>query len=216
MNDNPDAVLVGSLFSTIDAQGRELRAPDWGRLGRSSAFAPFAHPTVVMRRDAFHQVGGYRLQAKRWEDVDLYLRLAELGPVLVVTEPLMQVRISSASTRLADPREEIEREMDAMYRAVGGGTAQPGQGKLLPQAFLPVASLEVWQGLRPRVLGRLLRTGARRPVLPMVRMLVWAVWAEVSPRSLRAFLRALLAVRNARARRRLGAAAVVEWKPFRS
>ena len=36
-----------------------------------------AHPTVVMRRDALHAVGGYRPAYLRGEDYDLWLRVSE-------------------------------------------------------------------------------------------------------------------------------------------
>jgi len=212
----PGTVLVGSIYDTIDGSGRRVRPADYARLSRQSVFAPLAHPTILFRRDAFDRAGGYRDEAARWEDIDLYLRMAREGRILVVAQPLISVRVSNANTRLSATPGELEEAMDRMYRTVGLSRPKAdGRGKLLPHSFLAGGSIRLWNGQRPRMLGPLWRRGALRPDLATARMLVWAAWADLSPRSLRLFLKALVTVKNRSARRRIGAAPYVEWKPAR-
>lgn len=208
----PDAVLTGSLFHTIDADGRIVREADYGRLRQGSPFPPFAHSTIMFRRVAFDRVGGYRPEASRWEDIDLYLRLAAIGRILVLTEPLAHHRLSRVNTRLTARRAIVEDEMDAMYRAVTG--LEPNvDGRLMPQAFYPVSSIELWQGRSPGVWRRLVRRARLKPDLASLKMLIWAAWADLSPRSLRATMRTVLSLRNRLAHRRIGSAPWVEWRP---
>ena len=205
-------MLVASLADTIDQDGRLVRPADYGRLFRVSPFAPFPHPSILFRRDAFDRSGGYREQARRWEDVDLYRRMAEVGRILVLARPLVSVRLSEASTRLAEQPEALDASMDAMYRALM--PAQPASGaRLLPDAFLPGAAMRVWTGQRPRLFRRLLKRAAFGADLQSVRMLVWAGWADLNPRGLRFALKMILAVRNRIAARRLRGRTVIEWRP---
>ncbi|HET9427930.1 MAG TPA: glycosyltransferase family A protein [Allosphingosinicella sp.] len=210
-----DAVLVGSLCDTIDARGRSVRGPDYARLFRRSPFAPFPHSSILFRRSDFDQAGGYRSEACRWEDVDLYLRLARLGRMIVIAQPLVSIRQSETSTRLTAAPADLEQAMDRMYRAVGTPLPE-GEGRLVPEAYLPGAMIRVWNGRRPRILGRLWRQGALGLNASSLAMLAWALWAEMSPRALRLALRMRLKVRNRAARRRLAGRAIVEWAPHRA
>jgi glycosyltransferase involved in cell wall biosynthesis len=208
---NPDAALVGGVHDTIDQDGRQVRGVDYARLVRRSHFPPFGHSSIMFRRRAFEAVGGYRREAVRWEDIDLYRRLAERGRILVLTEPLLSVRVSEASTRLTADRSELEEAMDRMYRALGG--APNARGRILPQAFMASAASRVWNGRRPHVLGRLLRRGQLSLDTESATMLVWAAWADLSPRTLRIVLRGLLRLRNSIAAPRLAGRGLVEWRP---
>lgn len=223
MEEHPDAVLVGALSDTIDESGRRVRAADYGRLIRQSAFAPFSHPTAMFRRQAFDRVGGYRAAAEKWEDVDLYLRLAGEGRILVLAEPLLQVRQTGRSTRSMDGEVLLERSMALLYGAIGryarSGSYEellagpPGDFRIDPGLFIECGSGSVWAGRRPGTLRRLLASGALALDFESLKALVWSAWAQASPRSLRAALRGLLALRNLRARRRLAGARIVEWRP---
>ena len=211
--EHPDAVAVASLAETIDDRGRLVRGPDFARLLRRSPFAPFAHSSLTVRRSVFDEAGGYRIEASLWEDVDLYPRLAGLGRILVLARPLVSVRQSEVSTRLTARPEELERAMDRVYRTGLGGPPLREGGRH-PEAYLPGAMIRVWNGRRPRILGRLWRHGSLGFDQASAKMLVWAVWAEASPRSLRLALRMRLAVLNRRARRRIAGRSIVEWTPL--
>jgi hypothetical protein len=86
--------------------------------------------------------------------------------------------------------------------------------KLDPRVFLSGGSASVWAGHRPGVLGPMLKTGRLTARPHDAALLAWAAAAEVSPRALRFAMRNLLALRNRLARRRLGAADIIEWRPW--
>jgi glycosyltransferase involved in cell wall biosynthesis len=93
-----DLVLVGTGFVQIDETGvpgrthvypasdRALRH----RLERLMGFCP--HSSALFRRDAADRLGGYRPQVGYGEDWDLWIRLAELGRLGAVREPLLRIR----------------------------------------------------------------------------------------------------------------------------
>src|SRR5262245_2251394 len=56
-----------------------------------------AHPTSMMRRDALLRIGGYRETYEPIEDFDLWLRLAEVGELANIPEPLFRYRQHHAS-----------------------------------------------------------------------------------------------------------------------
>jgi glycosyltransferase involved in cell wall biosynthesis len=222
----PDAVLVGSLWDVIDERGNKVREADRSRLLRVSPFAPFSHPTIMFRKDAFEEVGGYRAAADRWEDVDLYLRVAAAGRILVLAEPLVSVRHSHVSTRLRDGRDAFEKAMNLMYCCVAeyvrgrdyspilAGEQGPAEGeKLMTPSFITSGSPLVWAGERPRVLRRLASRALLHWNAGSAVALIWAAWADLSPKSLRLFLQGFLRVRNRAARKHLEGKAWVEWLP---
>jgi glycosyltransferase involved in cell wall biosynthesis len=55
-----------------------------------------AHPSVMMRRELFETVGGYRNCFTGAEDYDLWLRMSELGQLRNINFELTQYRISSS------------------------------------------------------------------------------------------------------------------------
>jgi glycosyltransferase involved in cell wall biosynthesis len=222
----PDAMLVGTLWDVIDEQGGKVREADRSRLLRVSPFPPFAHPTVMFRRDAFDRAGGYRAEADRWEDIDFYLRMAAEGRILVLAEPLLRYRHSSTSTRSRDGREVFEKAMHLMYCCVAEyvrgndyspileGPHEPAPGeKLMVPSFIACGAPAVWAGKRPHAFRRLATRGLLRWNRESAVAMIWAAWADLEPRSLRLFLKSFLKLRNAAARRRLGDRAWVEWKP---
>ncbi len=56
---------------------------------------PPAHGTVMMRRDAYEAVGGYRACFYYGQDSDLWLRLAQRGPIAYVGEVLYHARVAA-------------------------------------------------------------------------------------------------------------------------
>lgn len=213
----PDTILVGSLAESVDAAGRVVRAADHGRLLRASALAPFGHSSIMFRRDAFDRAGGYRSAADGWEDIDLYLRLADLGPLLVLRKTLMRFRQSSASTRIADGSQMLELAMERLHRCLAAYAAGHDYSALMDDvpdglsscSFIAAASVALWAELPQDHRSRL----RQRVGSPSLAARTWAGWADRSPASLQAVLRMLLSIRNAAARCRLGTRDLVEWKP---
>ena len=212
----PGACLVGALWEGIDERGRRVRPADRSRLTGRSPFAPFPHGTIMFRRDAFDQVGGYRREADFWEDLDLYRRLASVGSLLVLPGPLYQHRASRLSTRLTSERRTVEAAVDRMLRsAKGDGRPARADGKVAPEVFVSLGSTAVWAGHRPRLLARLLSRAALRPDLRSLAILIWALWAEISPVTLRFCLGLAARGRDRKVAhlfRREGA--IVRWQPM--
>jgi glycosyltransferase involved in cell wall biosynthesis len=97
---HPECCVVGTRAIRIDPDGSPIspwRVPEDhveidGRhiQGRPGAII---HPSVMMRKRALSGVGGYRAQYEPAEDYDLFLRLAEVGRVANLGEPLLRYRI---------------------------------------------------------------------------------------------------------------------------
>lgn len=221
-----DAVLVGSVWEGIDRAGRIVREADLSTLNRSNFSAPFAHGSIMFRRAAFDAAGGYREQCNFWEDLDLYLRMAMHGRVLVIPEPLYQHRFSETSTRLVSERIEVERSVDLMFRCreahlrgedytplLSQSVEQQETRKLDPNAFLSLGFISLWSGIRPHLLSGMLQRADIKFDAATAKAIVWAIWADLSPYSLRWLMRLLLHRRSARARQALGEVEYCEWHP---
>ena len=104
---DPTLVALGSAVTFMDAAGQSVQA-----CPRPLAHAEIEqrllagdggtmiHPAVMARTDAIRAVGGYRLlqrDAQYYEDLDLYLRLARIGSLANLAEPLLRYRVHAAS-----------------------------------------------------------------------------------------------------------------------
>jgi hypothetical protein len=102
--DDPELIAVGSGIRLLLPDGKTL---DWpGRAERISyefllrnRVKELHSSTLVMRRDAFARAGGYdeKLPYGYAEDYDWVLRLAKLGQLGLVTQPLADIRRNAAS-----------------------------------------------------------------------------------------------------------------------
>lgn len=109
-----DAVEEG-LARYVDWQNAVLTPEDHRR--ELFVESPLCHPSVMMRRDAFHAVGGYRDPA--WaEDYDLWLRFDAAGYAMAkVPEVLLRWRHRPGRLTFTDPRyaENAFREARAAF-----------------------------------------------------------------------------------------------------
>lgn len=224
MRDRADCVLTGAPAASIDWHGEEAHPPNLWRLARPSAFAPMAHSSVMFRRSAFEQVGGYDTAADYWEDLHLYWRMAALGRILVSTRPLTTYRYSRSSIRQRDAALRVETALETMYRSAerieagelpAAAHPAPLPARIHPRIFVACSWSRVWAGERAVVLGQLLSRGRLRADRDSVASLGFVTWATLSPKSLRAALRLATRLRNRWARCRLGHAEWVEWAPLR-
>lgn len=220
--------LVGTLWEGIDARGRLVRPRDRGRLMRRSAFAPFPHGSVMFRRAAFDQIGGYREACDFWEDLDLYFRMAATGRVAVIPDVLYQYRFHLNGSRLSVQMEQVERAVGLMRRCISERRAgrdydfllseppedeeRHARQKLHPAVFTSIGSARLWSGHRPAVLNSLWQRGALALDRATALALVWALWGALSPSSLRLSLRSLTRAHDLVASRRLGDRRLHEWR----
>ena len=224
MQSHGEAGLIGTLWEGIDAKGRKVRSRDRWRLVRKSAFAPFPHGSVMFRRQLFDRIGCYRSACNYWEDQDLFLRMAAESPILVIPEALYLYRFAQTSTRLSSPRTQVEMHADRALRCLKEYRRSqsyeallqeetPASHKAVPDVFVSLGSTILWSGKRPEILGPMWRRGRIGPNVATMRATIWALWASISPRTLRKFLRGLVRARDIRAGMILGSAAAFEWRP---
>lgn len=101
---HPDVVLVGTWAQVINAEGA-VTGQDYTPPASSSELCRtlcqenvIVHGSIMMRIEAARAVGGYRSNFAYAEDYDLWLRLAEIGQLANIPEPLYQWRRHDQST----------------------------------------------------------------------------------------------------------------------
>ena len=97
-------VCVGSLYRMIDETGAVFtEQKPFGQFRQTDlvTFPPHVasppHPSIMMRRDAFEAIGGYRAVFPHAEDRDLFLRLARLGRIELIQQHLLDYRVHRSS-----------------------------------------------------------------------------------------------------------------------
>ena len=221
-----DAVLTGSPPVCIDRRGRRVREQTRWMMGRSGFNAPFAHGSIMYRRGAFDRIGGYRRGCDYWEDVDLYLRMAAEGRVLVLSDPLYYYRFAETSARLTSAEARVEAALHLMSRCrechergedygplIAVGPADPPPGRLDPNLFLSFSQGQIWSGRSPGVLWRMLRKAALPKDRASAMSWLIALWGTASPRTLRYVMKGRLRLRNRRSGNGPAEGAVHEWEP---
>jgi glycosyltransferase involved in cell wall biosynthesis len=209
-------VLVGTLYRGIAADGRPVRPFDRSPLLRRMTESPFPHGSTMFRRSAFDEVGGYGTW-EGWEDLDLLHRLAEVGRVLVLPEPLYDVRFHRSSSTASPSVPRAQRREEAKDRVVAArfpdGTAprRSNDDRMLAVLYR-LAALRLWSGERPSLLRQLLARRLIRPAPRNLAVLVWASWARVAPSSLRRAAALWIVARDRLARHRLAHDEPFEWR----
>ena len=99
LDEHPECVMVGSRVTIIDPDGDALT-----EMGDALSHEQIVtdllnykgqmvyHPAVIYRRKAVLDLGGYRPECREAEDLDLFLRLAEVGQIVNLPEPLLKYR----------------------------------------------------------------------------------------------------------------------------
>jgi glycosyltransferase involved in cell wall biosynthesis len=122
LDEHRDVALLGSAAIFTDEAGREFARFAYpathdeirDRLETASAFV---HSTVMMRRDAFESVGGYRLSPSG-EEYDLWLRLVERFRAANLADFLVRYRVHGTQLTARRLRE------DALCDLVANAAAQ--------------------------------------------------------------------------------------------
>ncbi len=123
---HPESVLVGSRIRLIDPDGDPLC--DWcteeehealeGVFLRGDRRTTIAHPSIMMRRAAVLAVGKYR-ELRLLEEVDLYLRLGEIGRLANLPDVLLEYRIHDGNmSRAALQDKRIDRDFRRLLQEV--------------------------------------------------------------------------------------------------
>lgn len=102
LRDNPRIIAVGTAIQVIDEDGEHLNIyhPPQSHqkidaeLLRAHGGA-MVHPSIIIRRDDFHKINGYNESYLKVQDLDLYLRLSEIGELANLSEVLVLCRTDS-------------------------------------------------------------------------------------------------------------------------
>lgn len=101
---NPECVAVGSRVLLIDEDGAPIRDMATATTHEEIDAAhmrgeggAIIHPAAMIRTDAMRRIGGYRVERNPAEDLDLFLRLAEIGRLANLPERLLRYRIHLGS-----------------------------------------------------------------------------------------------------------------------
>ncbi|PLK26762.1 glycosyltransferase family A protein [Novosphingobium sp. TH158] len=215
LRDNPDAVMVGSTFRLIDAEGRVLREETPSRILGSAP--PFAHPSIMLRKSVFDAIGGYSPESDYFEDADLIRRIATKGRILVYRQPLLELRFAGQNARLRDERIEVLRKIDRLYNpqrsasASSGRDGRPERISIMP--FYSIAVLHILALQRPRLTRMILRHADLRDVPRLLAVLSIIAIANLSPRLARGISHAVSQLREWISGPRLGSQDLLCWAP---
>lgn len=109
----PDVGLVGSAIQRIDETGKYLETvsglpTEDNEIRREmETWNPFWQPTVLMRREAFVKLGGYREAFPPSEDYDLWLRISELYKCANLPDVLVKYRIHNDQLSFRRRKQQI-------------------------------------------------------------------------------------------------------------
>jgi glycosyltransferase involved in cell wall biosynthesis len=116
LRDRRDCVAVGSAVLCVDPERAPIQVQrfetDPARVERDALageLGVICHPAAMMRRDALAEVRGYREALEPLEDVDLFLRLAEVGRLANLPDIGLEYRLHPASVchRRMESRRDI-------------------------------------------------------------------------------------------------------------
>jgi glycosyltransferase involved in cell wall biosynthesis len=99
LQQNPSVVWVGGAFELMDDQGRLLTCIQMPNSDQEiqgllvKGHTSFLHPTAMIRRSAILQVGGYDETFSTAHDLDLWLKLSEIGQLANLPQPVVKYRI---------------------------------------------------------------------------------------------------------------------------
>lgn len=137
LESHPEYGMSYTSARVIDEQGKEIfrddiseescpyyRAVDSGWLYDKIVFyipVTVLLPTVMVRADVLRMVGGFDEAFLRFEDTDLWRRLAKVTPILALDEPLTTV-LTHSGNRMVDPDREylaVAQYVDKIFRDDG-------------------------------------------------------------------------------------------------
>jgi glycosyltransferase involved in cell wall biosynthesis len=160
LQEDADVVCVGGSVEVIDDKGRLLttfRYPKFDEeiQGRNlSGNASICHPSAMMRRDAVIRIEGYDGDFFLAEDLDLWLRLGEIGKLANLDDVILRYRFHSTSlseqgsvTQLEVARAACERawQRRGIQGVFSGLPWRPGPGRASRHEHLVKCGWWAWQ-----------------------------------------------------------------------
>lgn len=136
MDEHPECVTLGTAVMLVDPYGSTLWEigvkPEHEQIDaellKGNGWALF-HPTALIRKTPMLAVGGYRPEYQWSEDIDLFLRMAEVGRLANLTDALLHYRQHFASVN----RNKVELQLRRNRRLLT--EAYQRRGRDLPDDF---------------------------------------------------------------------------------
>ncbi|MGQ9869284.1 glycosyltransferase family 2 protein [Leptodesmis sp.] len=191
LHHHPEVVCVGGSYQLIDEAGRLLLSrfavPETDAEVQAQLLAGFGgmhHPCLLIRRSAMLQVGGYTETMITGSDIDLCLKLGEVGQLVNLREPVLQYRVHSQSLterNYTRPREEVRAACERAWkrRGITGefkavGPRRPGSDRQSQETY---ALLYGWWAFNSRQRGTAIHYGWRAVQLAPFNLKAWKLFA---------------------------------------
>jgi glycosyltransferase involved in cell wall biosynthesis len=124
LDTHPGYVAVGSQVLLIDPEGlpicpfsKKISHEEIDRAHMMAEGGAICHPAVMLRRKAVEQVSGYCPEMKSAQDIDLFLRLAEVGKLANLPEILLHYRMNPNSIGYTRRMEQEQMALSAVKNA---------------------------------------------------------------------------------------------------
>ena len=127
LDDHPECVAVGSRVLVVDSESEPLRVlirdfthEDIDRAHIEGRGGAMGNPTATFRKQAALAIGGYSSDVLTiGEDLDLWLRLAEVGKLANLPEVLVRYRIHGKNASVGDAGKEhrLVKTLEILERA---------------------------------------------------------------------------------------------------
>jgi glycosyltransferase involved in cell wall biosynthesis len=123
LQSNPDHIMVGGCVQLVNRNGLPIRdfdnPPSHDEIDRANlgGHTAISHPTALIKRDVLLKVGGYRQEFVHAEDLDLWLRLAEIGKLANLAEFVLQYRLHDFSVSHKNGLLQLESQKRACCEA---------------------------------------------------------------------------------------------------
>jgi glycosyltransferase involved in cell wall biosynthesis len=165
MEEHPEFGLVGGATDWVDATGRSLRidhlpTEDHEIRAALESRCPFCQSTVLIRREAFTLVGGYRVVFAQAEDYDLWLRIAEHFKCANLKQVVLKYRIHPYQISI---RKRAQQTLCILVAQVAASSRRKGITD-------PLCSVEE---ITPAVLARMGVSEAKQQIAAASEYLVW-------------------------------------------
>lgn len=147
LQEHPDVVCVGSALDWIDDRGQFIAhcpmPEENDELQRLmlGGISLLHHPCAMIRRVALNQVGGYDETLPYAEDLDLWLRLGEIGNLANLKESLVLYRLHSQS--LSHTRQD-RLSSDALEACQRAWQRRGIQGEFIRQSEDHLVTYDFW------------------------------------------------------------------------
>lgn len=124
LNNHPECVAVGSDVLFIDKDGRHVcefftskSHAEIDAFNISGAGSCICNPSVSMRKSVLVALGGLRSEYVYAQDLDCYLRMAEIGEIAIIPEVLLHYRLHLGSASYALKQQQITSSQMAINAA---------------------------------------------------------------------------------------------------